>query len=35
MEQFGQNLGIYQGGKQAPHTDIAAFFHQAGPRALP
>ena len=26
MEQFGQNLGIYQGGKQAPHTDIAAFF---------
>ena len=26
MEEFGQNLGIYQGGKQAPHTDIAAFF---------
>ena len=26
MEQFGQDLGIYQGGKQAPHTDIAAFF---------
>ena len=26
MEQFGKNLGIYQGGKQAPHTDIAAFF---------
>ena len=26
MEQFGHNLGIYQGGKQAPHTDIAAFF---------
>ena len=26
MERFGQNLGIYQGGKQAPHPDIAAFF---------
>ena len=26
MERFGQNLGIYQGGKQAPHSDIAAFF---------
>ena len=26
MEQFGQSLGIYQDGKQAPHTDIAAFF---------
>ena len=28
MEQFGERLGIYQGGKQAPHTDIAAFFIQ-------
>ena len=26
MEQFGERLGIYQGGRQAPHTDIAAFF---------
>ena len=26
MEEFGKSLGIYQGGKQAPHTDIAAFF---------
>ena len=26
MERFGQDLRIYQGGKQAPHTDIAAFF---------
>ena len=26
MEQFGQSLKIYQGGRQAPHTDIAAFF---------
>ena len=26
MEKFGKRLGIYQGGKQAPHTDIAAFF---------
>ena len=26
MERFGADLGIYQGGKQAPHTDIAAFF---------
>lgn len=26
MEKFGKNLGIYQGGRQAPHTDIAAFF---------
>ena len=28
MEQFGERLGIYQGGRQAPHTDIAAFFIQ-------
>ena len=28
MEEFGQRLSIYQGGKQAPHTDIAAFFIQ-------
>ena len=28
MEEFGERLGIYQGGKQAPHTDIAAFFIQ-------
>ena len=28
MEQFGKRLGIYQGGRQAPHTDIAAFFIQ-------
>ena len=28
MEKFGERLGIYQGGKQAPHTDIAAFFIQ-------
>ena len=28
MEQFGDRLGIYQGGKQAPNTDIAAFFIQ-------
>ena len=28
MEQFGERLGIHQGGKQAPHTDIAAFFIQ-------
>lgn len=26
MEAFGKRLKIYQGGKQAPHTDIAAFF---------
>ena len=26
MERFGENLGICQGGNQAPHTDIAAFF---------
>ena len=26
MEKFGESLGIYQGGRQAPHTDIAAFF---------
>ena len=26
MEKFGKRLKIYQGGKQAPHTDIAAFF---------
>ena len=26
MEKFGKRLGIYQGGRQAPHTDIAAFF---------
>ena len=28
MERFGERLGIYQGGRQAPHTDIAAFFIQ-------
>ncbi len=28
MEEFGERLGIYQGGQQAPHTDIAAFFIQ-------
>ena len=28
MEAFGQRMKIYQGGKQAPHTDIAAFFIQ-------
>ena len=28
MEKFGADLRIYQGGKQAPHTDIAAFFIQ-------
>ena len=28
MEAFGKRLKIYQGGKQAPHTDIAAFFIQ-------
>ena len=28
MEAFGKRLEIYQGGKQAPHTDIAAFFIQ-------
>ena len=28
MEKFGERLGIYQGGRQAPHTDIAAFFIQ-------
>ena len=26
MEEFGKSLKIYQGGRQAPHTDIAAFF---------
>ena len=26
MEEIGQSLKIYQGGRQAPHTDIAAFF---------
>ena len=28
MERFGERLEIYQGGRQAPHTDIAAFFIQ-------
>lgn len=26
MEEIGKSLKIYQGGRQAPHTDIAAFF---------
>ena len=26
MEEFGKNLGLQAGGKQAPHLDIASFF---------
>ena len=26
MENMGKSLGVHQGGRQAPHTDIASFF---------
>lgn len=30
MESLGRDLGIHTGGKQAPHTDIAAYFVMRG-----
>ena len=35
MERFGQNLGIYQGGKQGAAHRHRRLLHQADPRALP